>query len=68
METTDTLLTLAEVADRLRVSTRTVKRILSRGELPSVRLTSGPGPTVRIREKDLNTYIEGRLRRGAATA
>lgn len=50
----DRLLTAAEVADQLRVSTMTVYRLIRRGELTAVRV----GRNYRVRERDLATYLE----------
>lgn len=47
------LLTAAEVADRLRVSTMTVYRLIRRGELPAVRV----GRNYRVRAVDLEHYL-----------
>jgi excisionase family DNA binding protein len=47
--TTDGLLTRAEVAQYLRVSERTVSRLIRAGQLPAVRI----GRAVRIRHSDL---------------
>ena len=49
------LLTLQEVAEYLKVSTRTVRRLLRRG-LPSVRF----GRLVRFSVQDLTRWIEAR--------
>lgn len=43
------LLLVAEVADKLRVSRRTVYAMVERGELSAVRV----GPQIRVRECDL---------------
>lgn len=51
------LLTQAEVAERLRVSVRTVARLRADGELPYL-----PGRPVRIAESDLGDYLERRKR------
>ena len=50
---TERLLTAAEVADDLRVSTMTVYRLIRRGELPAVRV----GRNYRVRVEDLETYL-----------
>jgi excisionase family DNA binding protein len=50
----DNLLTAAEVADRLRVSTMTVYRLIRRGELPAVRV----GRNYRVREPDLEAFLD----------
>lgn len=51
------LLTAAEVADQLRVSTMTVYRLIRRGELPAVRV----GRNYRVRAADLDTYLDGQV-------
>jgi excisionase family DNA binding protein len=52
-----TLLTAAEVAEQLRVSTMTVYRLIRRGELPAVRV----GRNYRVRASDLETYLDGQV-------
>lgn len=47
------LLTAAEVAEDLRVSTMTVYRLIRRGELPAVRV----GRNYRVRAADLEAYL-----------
>lgn len=47
------LLTAAEVAEDLRVSTMTVYRLIRRGDLPAVRV----GRNYRVRLADLETYL-----------
>jgi excisionase family DNA binding protein len=54
-EATD-LLTLAEAAEKLRVSRRTLERYMTEGSLPVVRLPSGHR---RIRRSDLDALIDG---------
>ncbi len=54
---TDTLLTAAEVAEQLRVSTMTVYRLIRSGELPAVRV----GRNYRVRERDLEQYLESQI-------
>lgn len=51
------LLTAAEVADNLRVSTMTVYRLIRSGELPAVRV----GRNYRVRAQDLENYLEEQL-------
>jgi excisionase family DNA binding protein len=53
----DTLLTAAEVADQLRVSTMTIYRLIRSGELPAVRV----GRNYRVREADLDAYLESQV-------
>lgn len=47
------LLTVAEVAQVLRVSNMTVYRLIKAGELPALRV----GKNYRIRERDLEAYL-----------
>lgn len=47
------LLTVAEVADVLRVSNMTVYRLIKGGELPAIRV----GKNYRIRQHDLDAYL-----------
>lgn len=48
------LLTAAEVAEQLRVSTMTVYRLIRSGELPAVRV----GRNYRVRADDLDEYLD----------
>ena len=50
------LLTVAEVAAAMRVSTMTVYRLIKTGELGAVRV----GRSYRIRETDLERFLEER--------
>ncbi|WP_395627904.1 helix-turn-helix domain-containing protein [Sphingorhabdus sp.] len=54
--TTDDLLTRAEVARYLRVSDRTVSRLIRKGQLPALRI----GRAVRIRHADLLNMLDGK--------
>ncbi|MDX1620272.1 MAG: helix-turn-helix domain-containing protein [Nitriliruptorales bacterium] len=54
---TDQLLTAAEVADELRVSTMTVYRLIKSGELAAVRV----GRNYRVRRSDLDAYLESQM-------
>ena len=49
-------LTVAEVADMMRVSTMTVYRIIKSGELPAVRV----GRSFRVRDVDVDSYLGSR--------
>lgn len=49
-------ITVSEVADILRVSTMTVYRLISRGDLPAVKIAS----RYRVREEDVHRYLESR--------
>jgi excisionase family DNA binding protein len=51
------LLTVAEVADMLRVSTMTVYRLIRTGELPAVRV----GRSYRVKRADLDAYLEAQV-------
>lgn len=50
------LLTVAEVATLMRVSTMTVYRIIKTGDLPAIRV----GKNFRIREIDVTRYLDER--------
>lgn len=54
---TDTLLTAAEVAEQLRVSTMTVYRLIRSGELAAVRV----GRNYRVRAGDLERYLASQV-------
>ena len=54
--TTDDLLTRTEVARYLRVSDRTVSRLIRTGKLPAARI----GRAVRIRQSDLLNMLNGK--------
>ena len=55
-DATDELLTRAEVARYLRVSDRTVSRLIRAGKLPAARI----GRAVRIRHSDLLEMLNGK--------
>ena len=55
-------LTIRQAAERLQVSTKTISRRIADGSLPCVRLGAR---TIRIRDVDLNDYINKRI--GATT-
>ena len=50
------LLTIPEVAERLQVSIKTVRRWIVSGDLPTVRL----GRQIRIQPKDLDIFLRQR--------
>jgi len=52
------VLTIPQVADRLKVSRNTVYRLISAGELPVVEV----GSVSRINEDDLKAYIDRNTR------
>jgi excisionase family DNA binding protein len=49
--------TVAEVADRLRVSTMTVYRLIQSGELPAARI----GKSYRLRQEDVDDFLAQRF-------
>lgn len=49
--------TVAEVADRLRVSTMTVYRLIQAGDLPAARI----GKSYRLREEDVDCYLQAQF-------
>lgn len=55
------LLTVAEVANVMRVSRMTVYRLIRRGQLKAIRV----GRNYRVREEDLNTYLESQAVTGS---
>ncbi|HUQ39731.1 MAG TPA: helix-turn-helix domain-containing protein [Acidimicrobiales bacterium] len=48
---------MSEVADLVRVSSMTVYRLITAGDLPAVRV----GRSYRIREEDVDQYLAGRF-------
>ena len=50
----DRLLTVAEVAEHMRVSNMTVYRLIKSGTLPALRV----GKNFRIRSRDLTAYLD----------
>jgi excisionase family DNA binding protein len=56
VDATDDLLTRADVAQYLRVSDRTVSRLIRAGQLPAARI----GRAVRIRQSDLLDMLNGK--------
>ena len=53
----DRLLTVAEVAEHMRVSNMTVYRLIKGGSLPAIRV----GKHYRIRGRDLSTYLDASI-------
>lgn len=49
------MLTVAEVAQRLKVSVRLVYKLVERGDIASHRIAS----TIRVKEEDLEAYLNG---------
>lgn len=59
---TNGLLTAEDVKHRLQVSLRMVRELTAKGHLKVVKI----GRAVRIREQDLEAYIQGQLKEGGA--
>lgn len=59
------LLTIAEAAETLRVSPRTIRRLIADG-LPAVRISHRPGASLRIDERDLAAWLRPARRDGEA--
>ena len=51
-------LTVREVATRLKLSEKSVRRRIASGELPAVRL-GGRGTQLRVDERELDQYVYG---------
>jgi excisionase family DNA binding protein len=56
----ESLLTVTDVAGILRLSVRTVRRLIAEDELPIVRI----GRAVRVRREDLRSFIDKAARSG----
>lgn len=56
---TQRLLTVREVAQRLRLSRWSVYRKIASGELPAVRVGLGPSSPLRVDEAELEQYVYG---------
>jgi len=54
------LMTVHEVAERLRVSPPTVYRRIAAGELPAVRLGAGPRAPLRVDDQELRAWLYAR--------
>jgi excisionase family DNA binding protein len=52
------LLSVRDVAERLGVTTKTVRRKIARGQIPAVQL-GGPGSELRVDERELNEWLYG---------
>lgn len=62
-EVHDEYWTIDEVAEKLKVSTRTVYRWVESGDLPIIKLTPGERGNVRISEQDLREFVDARRSR-----
>lgn len=56
----DEYLTVAEVARRMRVSDKTVRRLVWSGDLPYIRLGTNKRCRIRIRETAVDRYMTSR--------
>lgn len=54
--------TIDEIAEKLKVSSRTVYRWINAGALPTIKLTPGERGNVRISETDFREFLEARRR------
>jgi excisionase family DNA binding protein len=59
-ERLEPLLTLAQVADTLSISTQTARRLAAEGEIPWIRIGQKRGQ-IRVRPSDVASYIERRV-------
>lgn len=60
-DSNDTLYTTEEVAEKLKITAKTVREYIQRGELEAIDMGQG----YRIYKRDLDTFLEGRRRRRA---
>lgn len=58
----DRLLTVQEVADRLNLKVRTIYGVVSKSEMPSVKVGVGKSASIRIRESDLDAFLRKQTR------
>lgn len=59
-----TWMTQAEAAEHMRVSVRTLERLVKRGLIRRARVTPGVRTRgIRYSRRELDSYLEGRLRR-----
>ena len=57
----DELLTVAEVAETLKLNAQTVRNMIDRGELPAIRVGSR---RVRVQRSDLDAFLARRVEEG----
>ena len=57
------LLTIPEVADAMKVSEKTVRRLIKRGDLPAFKV--GDRGQLRVEEAELERYVESQRVRAA---
>jgi excisionase family DNA binding protein len=57
------LLTVPEVAEAMKVSAKTVRRLIKRGDLPAYRV--GDRGQLRVEERELERYVESQRVRSA---
>jgi excisionase family DNA binding protein len=53
------LLTVRDVAQRLKVHERSVRRLIASGQLPAVKLGEGRTSPVRVDEAELRSWLYG---------
>jgi excisionase family DNA binding protein len=61
METTDQILTIPEVAQYLKISKSKIYYMVSKKQIPHIRL----GRNVRVRETDLMRFLDKQVERGS---
>jgi excisionase family DNA binding protein len=59
LERAQRLLTVAETAERLRVSRWTIYRLVESGKLPAIKLGSGRMSPIRVSETELAEWLLG---------
>ncbi len=52
------LLTVKDVANRLKISNTSAYRLIQSGAIPHIRATGNTRGAIRIKEQDLNNYIK----------
>ena len=55
----DAYLSVAQIADLLKISERTVRRWIWAGRLPAIRTSPGPSGHVRIPQESLERFLAG---------
>ena len=57
----DRLMTVQEIAEKLRISASGVRNLIAQGKLPHINLACGRKLIPRIRRSDMEEFIQGRL-------